>query len=282
MAAAQKSYFLVPDYDIPPGALALGDILLDPTEPRTILNAANRIPIASEDARKTYKTDWAAMFGRVCEGKFGLRASSLQMLLGLGGDVDLNWKSDTVMAFTFQRLETEDFQPDDTYVEAAMRTPGITSFLKAHPGMFVPPKLYMVTGIKVARGATAKSMRLQGIGGGASIGFDGTGAGIPVAVGPAAELLKRRKEEVSFGASSDFVFAFRLSKVRYNAKRGVTYKDHRKGALLDREVADKNEEVVEVMGVEERDIGIGDFEGQVGEVIGEDGERYCVASACEP
>jgi hypothetical protein len=184
MTATRRSYILIPDYDTPPNALALGDILLDPTKPHMVLNARCRIPIDLSKIRRTHEIGWEAEVVLAIGGRLGARTLSLRDLLGLSVIGDRN--SD-VTNFAFQQLDTEDFVPDNAYVEAAMRAPDVTNFLEGKVGMSGGPDIYMVTGVKVARGVTVKGTSVEGT----------------------------RMVQVSLESSSDIVFAFRLSKVRY-------------------------------------------------------------------
>jgi hypothetical protein len=91
-------------------------------------------------------------------------------------------------------------------------------------------RVYMVTGVKVAYGATVKEMVRTGKIGKAVAGFDGKAAGVPFSFRPKVQGAKETMKSTYFDAETPFVFAYRLREIRY--RKGVlTDKPYRDGAL---------------------------------------------------
>ena len=90
--------------------------------------------------------------------------------------------------------------------------------------------VYMITGVKIARGADVALARSKEGGTHIRAGVDGTPAGAPTAAGSEITITMTNSEKTSFGESSDLVFAYRLRELYYE-KGQVKHKEHKKGAL---------------------------------------------------
>ena len=99
----------------------------------------------------------------------------------------------------------------------------------------------MITAVKIARGASAKSARSVGRGVEGRVGLDGALllGGAPVSLGPEVGVSWGRTEGGSFEGSSDFVFAFRLRRIAVQRKGGqVTHAEYVSGAMYGDQGAD--------------------------------------------
>jgi hypothetical protein len=219
-----KTYFLLPSFDIPPppdGPIFLGHILLDPSDP-TPLNSTDRQPIAK--VYPTWITDFKATRGQFRDGKFGVWAQFLEMSR-FGGELSTKYEKSAQDIYTFKRIDTTYFIPDKKYVEKSMEAEEVEAFMKEE--RYKKP-VYMITGLKVARGARLESANKVTSGSKAMLGVDG-----PALIGPIAKRSKTRTEELSFGDSSDFVFAFRLRKIRYRRdKKTIEHQPFNEGAMF--------------------------------------------------
>ena len=138
------------------------------------------------------------------------------MLLGLGGDISVNLSRETDTLLKFRKLETLIIEPSRTYVEASMCMAPVQDYLRKNPRTH---SLFMITGIKIARGAecTKRRSRAGGVDGNASIDLTNM-TGMPVTVGPQGSLSRRRHDRETFGGSSDFIFAYRLCRISVRRK----------------------------------------------------------------
>jgi len=231
----------------PAGALCLGDIIRDPLQPQLIpLNRLSRLPIPAADLLPPdVKTDFTATRRTLLSGRLGLHAILLAAL-GLPGaatDASLALSRTTEDVISAARLETLEFLPSDAFVRDAMTLqPDVRAYLDGSAsGRRPPPPLYMVTGLKVVRGASVRSEA-------GSAAEGGLGVGLPLgsATARVLDFSRTRAEGMSFEGSTDFVLAFRVNKVLY--RKGVF--EHRlsqKGAsMMDEQRPDQveNSEVV--------------------------------------
>lgn len=92
-------------------------------------------------------------------------------------------------------------------------------------------------------GAEANTLKARNIGGSQALEVDGTiwsGGGVPVAMGPGLEGRAGRKAVTKWEGASDFVFAFRVTKVLVDKAtvRVRSETDYREGAMLGDEAED--------------------------------------------
>ena len=236
-----KTYFLSPNLDFPPppeGPIALGSIIYDPKRPDRSLNGPDRVYIHPGAVYHAYKDDWKDSRRKGRDGRGGVWASFLQLILGIGGDVQVGKSHITGELYSCKRLETQFFQPDDQYLRESLRSPGVQVWTEG--SRFTRKPIYMITGLKIARGISAETSikREHGLEG--NIGVDGTSSGAPVSVGPEVRWALNNEEGVSFAGSSDCVFAFQLIRICWrNRDDRVSQKGYNRGAMFG--LADKCE-----------------------------------------
>lgn len=134
--------------------------------------------------------------------------------------------------FRFETMHTEEFFPDEEYIKALVqKSPVATRMLNnLHKPVFV------IVGLKTVSGATVKRARSRNIGGSMDISIDAAVAGspVPASVGPSVTSSSGRNESVSFEGSDDFVFAFRVQKLRVKRREEqVRQEDYAKGAMFE-------------------------------------------------
>jgi hypothetical protein len=253
---AIKTYILVPNFDIPaegPNAMRLGHIIFDPTNPNIPLNRSTVVPFTDDlIPARTVKPGWTGTISQLREKKFGIWARFLE-IIGLRGKISVHSIGDNDNYFTFESLETIYIDPSDEYVKKSMDVDGVKRFLEA--GRFKKP-VYMITGMKIARGASAIGSQTVVHGGEAKLGFDGTFSGVPVALGPEVEVSSSKTNAVSFEGAEGFAFAIRLRKISYKMGRDLVHREYREGVVLDDddEVGEEEEEEgVEVLGIDLKD-----------------------------
>lgn len=127
----------------------------------------------------------------------------------------------------------------------------------------------MVTGLKIVKGArikyeTSKTTAVTG-----NFGFDLTAMG--TTVGPKGSWTAKREDETEFDRESEFVFAFRVKRLRIG--RNLKVEEYNKGAFL--AVGEEQDEEDEDVLVE--DVDGSDFEtAKVVNDVTENGSVYCV------
>ena len=254
---AAKTYFLAPSFDyVPDRYIDLGRIIVDPSDPGTSLNPDSPKPPLSSvqtfiqkdcekaiEQRENVKVGiWARFAGQFGIGNFGVSTNSV--------------KNDV---YKFQELETRLFQPTDEYIEETLQCPKVVQF--AAKSRYRKP-LFMITGVKIARGANISREVIKARELSAKVGVDGMPGGVPVVVAVGGEVSELLREKEKFDAPSDFVFAFRLRKIFYE-KGSVQHREFTKGALFGlgdgEDNDDDGEAAIEVLGPANRDTIAEDF-----------------------
>jgi hypothetical protein len=255
-----KNVFSGPNFDIPPppeGPVGLGHIIDDPSE-LVPLNRVDRQDIPEDEVYLSHKSGFKATRGRLQNGEFGVWAKVLG-LTGFGGKARWKYEMSSDDIYTFQSLDTTFFNPKQKYVEKSMQVPAIKRFMEA--ARYKTP-VYMITGLKVASGASLESSKTKNHGSMLTLEAHGTPIAIPAAMGSKAGVAKSKTESMSFASSSDFVIAFRLRKILYK-KCNITHRAHNKGATMldgDDDLGTVDRKYFEVLGVADEDATAEDFE----------------------
>ncbi|CZR60316.1 uncharacterized protein PAC_10212 [Phialocephala subalpina] len=229
-----KTYFLAPNFHLippPKGPLALGSIITSPSTPERILNKTTLVPVPNPSIYTIHQTKWSSTRSALKEAKVGVWTSFLQVILGITADVDVNRSHDVSGVYKCDDLETTYFQPDDEFIAASLKSTAVKSYMEK---TWWGKPVYLVTGLKIARGVSADSEEKMNYGSAVKVGIDATVVlvGVPVSGGPKVEGKLERKEGVSWEGNEDFVFAYRLLRVKLRGKDGeFKEEDYNKGAL---------------------------------------------------
>jgi len=225
MANQVKTYFLAPSTDYPPnGLLALGNIILSPKQPVPPLAPAPTAPLPHVSSSKENFT-WTHTHSKSV--KLGLWTKFVELL-------NLHASTDTLRTvqevYSFARMDTTEFFPDESFVRDAMAAPAVIEYLARQR---FRKSVYMVVGIKVVAGAQVRTVRQAeyggGIGGSVYLTLAG---GLPFAVGADSEGRAGQQEEVGFTDRKEFVFAFRVRRVLVRSSGRVEQNNHNRNALL--------------------------------------------------
>jgi hypothetical protein len=222
----RKTYFIVPGNDYAPDELIqLGQIISDLKLPH------RRLSPPLQPLPKVYspwKKDYGAEKNKTLSGSIGVFAQALAIV---DADVAGNISKEKLNSWEFERLDTEFIEPDEAYVNSSVQVKVVKDFLnnKTLRGKAV----YMVTGLKIARGPSATRKQVDEIGGEGKIGLDATATtGVPVQGGPKLSLSRKREDSEWFSSSSDFVFAYRLQKISVSWSGSMSSKEVTGGDLL--------------------------------------------------
>lgn len=134
---------------------------------------------------------------------------------------------------SFDKLETIQFFPREDYIRTCVEVGAVRRFLEK--SRYKKP-VYIITGLKIVRGASAKTLAGRSVGGSLGVEIDGTvwsGGSVPVSGGPEISATVSQRQGTSWDGSSDFVLAYRVRKVKVSRK-GVVMKaeDYTTGAML--------------------------------------------------
>lgn len=207
--------------------ISLGSIWTNPADPGTCINRDGPLPFHPNlPVDKSWKTNWVNEKDRQRKGLIGIWARFLQ-IVGVDAEASVNWDRTKASAYKFDRLDTESVDPTPKYVQESVLSDPVADFIVASG--FKKP-VYMVTGVKIARGADVALAKSKEAGTYMRVGADGTPVGTPGAAGPEVTISLKSSEKTSFGGSSDFVFAYRLRKIFYE-KGQVRHDEYNKGVL---------------------------------------------------
>ena len=229
MAATRPTYILAPNWDfLPDGPIFLGSLIIDPRNPARSLNKKNGVPIEPIDITTNSKADWSITREKLLSGRIGIWASFLTPILGVGTDPGIDGSRDKDELYECKTLETSYLQPDEAYIAKSLQDPVV----KAYTDKFWHKSIYMVTGVKVAKGATVKTLNGTGFGAELKVGLNATPVGVPAGGGPEVEWETKKKITVKFGASEDFILGYHLIRIKPKKDGSFVEEDYNKWALL--------------------------------------------------
>jgi hypothetical protein len=250
-----KTYFLCPTSEFihppPAGPLRLGSIIRSTSAPQFPLNGASIVPVATENP-PVVETDWKKMVSSETAVGVGIYAQFLQLATGgVGPEVDVERSGRKANTFAFDSVTTVSFEPTLQYVEEAVKAPAVQTWLRQPKQRFAPiVSLFLVTGMKLVKGAKIKHSTSNSKGVTGNIGIDV--APIGMAFGPKGYWSRTNEDEMEFNRDSEFVFAFRVKRLRFGRK--LKDEEYNKGAFLAVGKDENNDEAVLVEDVNGSDI----------------------------
>ncbi|KAF5642067.1 transcriptional activator of proteases prtT [Fusarium tjaetaba] len=200
-------YIRAPNLDYEPNkAIRLGHIWKHPMDPGSFCGPPLPIPEDME-TNYTFKAPWYIGKGRANSGSLGIWASFLQAV-GVTAESNFDWNNAKDVSHTCERLDTYSIEPTDDYVKESVKAVASEAVRRRE-------RLFMVTGVKIARGAVGSISSSRRVGGGARVGFGGESLGVPFDGGPQFNISRDIYDEETYGESSDFVFAYRVRRIIY-------------------------------------------------------------------
>ncbi|KAF9875113.1 hypothetical protein CkaCkLH20_07379 [Colletotrichum karsti] len=251
MANRDFFFFYAPTWDYPPGgAIRLGNVITSVKKPHRPLFCVP--PPGDSDVSTTEKKSVQYTKEKLRSGRFSILTKFLS-ILGLGVDIGAEIDNSDEERFIFKTLETTQFTPSAQYVQKSIESDNVRRFLQN--ARYRKP-VYIITGVKIVRGAEANTSRSRGLGGTFAVEVDGTllsGGAVPIGGGPGTEGRVGNKTATSWEGSSDFVFAFRVSKVFVGEKTGqvTSEEEYRKGAMLGDETEETRRPMLSVLKIED-------------------------------
>lgn len=245
----KKFYFLAPTRDNPPdGPIALGNIISDPAYADEPINEVH-IKIDPKDTIEHNEKNYRFTRDKTTGGRLSVWVSFLMQVLGIGGDVGLTASEGTNDEWTCQTLKTCWFTPTMEYITQSVKEPEVKDYLVKNKVWLKRAKVYMITGVKIAYGASSTMRRATEHGINLHVGVDGTSFGIPTSMGPNVSLERKDNETVAFDEADPFVFAIRLREITLTSSGEIKHRSHTDGALLseDNNVEADDESKIEIV-----------------------------------
>ncbi|KAL7896604.1 hypothetical protein HDV63DRAFT_367618 [Trichoderma sp. SZMC 28014] len=260
-SARVKSYFLSPITTIPPeGPIRLGSIIEDPSY---VQEPINNPPVSPDSAgEKIYLHNAANSTITLNASKsfaLGLFVKFQQLLQGKIGGKTSSTVGET---WSFSNLQTQWFTPSDDYIKQSLQQMEVQEFIAQNFSWLRRTKLYMVTGVMIAEGASsaikdAKQNELH-----LSLGVDTPLPQVPITILPHLDLEGASGVTKSQGESDTVVFAFQLRRIKVSPAGDVSHAQYTDGSLLsvhkDTGSDQKNYQIV-VDGIDEDDVNPADF-----------------------
>ncbi|KAK6359285.1 hypothetical protein TWF696_000447 [Orbilia brochopaga] len=275
----KATYILVPNWTfVPGGPIALGNIIADPFRPHLVLSKAP--PSPSPDVQRVPQKDWQFGLSQGHNVTTSLWASFADLVsLRLGGSTTRVQDEN----YSMRELETayySDLLGLSSHIKERVNKDSAVREVMRFDNPFSKP-VWMISGIKIARGFTLSSGRERANG----INLEAGGpAVVPVSVGAGVGLEVKRKKDLRFQSETDIVFAYQLLRIApkgWKDKR-IEMREHFIGAAFlsdkgpDQQDVEVEEDLVEVDDLE----GMGRDFAQYGKTANE-GEYVCVVAEAD-
>ncbi|KAJ8107058.1 hypothetical protein ONZ43_g6855 [Nemania bipapillata] len=249
----KKHYFLPPVPEVPiDGPIRLGNIIADP---KCVFEPVNTSPVdpscCSERVYVSNSGPASIALGKSRKKNIGVFAELPAIVnANIGGE----YGTDAGERWSFANLRTIWFVPSVDYVRQSLTDVDVQLYIQANQSWLGHTNLYMVTGIKIAFGASALSEFATSYGFNGTVGLDMSALGIPVTVGPDTQLWNGLSLAATSSPVEPVVFAFRLRRLKIKANGDVKQLDHNKKALLGQEYSNVETTIeIDTDGIEDCD-----------------------------
>lgn len=208
-----KTYILAPNWTTAPppdGPIKLGHVLDDLTE----FVPLNREEITEIEPKYLNMIDTKDGFttsrSKLVSGELGIFAR-IMGLVGVGAGADMYYRKDMNDILSCKTLDTMTFDPTAKYIADTMELDEIKGFME---GCKFKLPVYMITGLKVGRGASLQSS--SNIERGVKLDGGLQPPGSLAQIGGKAGVAVNQGESESWTGSTDFIVAFRARKIWYH------------------------------------------------------------------
>jgi len=253
-----KTYFLPADFDSPPdGPIRLGNVIAKPLDPLYTLNKNTPVAPLDSQAYATPKNSFKATRGKMRSGEAGVWA---QILESIDFKIQTKYERSAEDTYIVDTIDTSFFVPSIEYLQQSVAPQGVAHHLKA--SRWRNPEIFVITGIKVAKGAKIVLGKKKSAGGSLSGGLDGKAAALPVTAGALAAAEAATDESTEF-SGDNFVLAYQLRKIVCKKGKVVGSEEYKDGAMLGDENSVK-QSGVEIESVAEREATASDISEEAG------------------
>ncbi|KAI1740734.1 hypothetical protein F4680DRAFT_85102 [Xylaria scruposa] len=208
-------YHRAPNFSINPpeagGLLELGSIIADvknADEPP--INEHCRVLIPQGQLFCSHQNGFTATQAQLRSGGYGIVAK-LMGLEGIGGELLRSYEKNAEDVYGVRRIDTIYFIPTPEYIRESMAKADVKDYVE---GSGYEP-VYMVTGLKTARGPSVTITKAKKADATVEVGVDLTSTGLPLKVGPKFGMGKETRYEMGFDESTDFIAGIRVRKLAY-------------------------------------------------------------------
>jgi hypothetical protein len=206
---AKKTYFLVPPGSSPAvGSIVLGNVISDPALPTDAVNQRPlAFPLSIPISYSIPLKNWKWIKAPAAKASGGIFA---QFVGVVDFEISAHKDKETKREYFCKELETQSFQVSDEYIGLIKALPEVQAKILRRES------LYVITGIKIAKGATVNEEAFKALGVRLATTVDLTAlGGAPIKVGPQAEFDRSVPDRLEYNIEEDFVFAYRLEEIFY-------------------------------------------------------------------
>lgn len=209
----------------PGGSLSLGQILIKPFEPSLPLIPDSPLHIPETAIERSHQVSVDLATSTSVSGAFNIWASVA--LLPIQPEIGANRSKSKDVSWHFERLDTEIMVPRLLDVQVAMSREEVIAQINRNKFDF-RKRLYMVTGIRIARGAKLSQQTSRAVGADSKVGVDLTVSSVaPISVGAGESWKSTKSAGYSFDGATDFIYAYRVCEIHYG--KDVFVKPFNKG-----------------------------------------------------
>lgn len=232
-------YHIAPNFCIPPaeagGFLQLGSIVASVADVDEPINEGCRVSIPISKLFCSHQKSFRATKSRMVSGEYGLWARIVG-IDGFGGELSWAPERSADDVYFFRGVDTIYFNPSQEYMEESMNQSDVKDYMV---GSGYGP-VYMVTGLKTARGPSVKMFKTEKWTNIAELGLQQP-AGLPIELGPKFNTSQEERQAMGFEDSSDFIIGIRVKKLMYKkhwkqwlrrTPGNLIAKQHNKGATM--------------------------------------------------
>jgi len=101
--------------------------------------------------------------------------------LGVTSEASFGCESSQGVTYEIEEVHTTFIDPTDEYLKKSISSPSVAKYIADHTSK---KWVYMITGARIAKGATVAKSRFDEIKGKVKAGIDGQPGGVPVSGGP--------------------------------------------------------------------------------------------------
>lgn len=170
----------------------------------------SRLPIPKDQIYSDHKGGFEATRARLKSGVLGLWAQFIGVD-GIGAEASISAERSDKDMYKFASVDTEYFFPSPSYVSECMELSEVQDYLK---GYNYKKPVYLITGLKVAKGASVRLEKVTKVLAKAEVGLNNPG-GTNIQAGPRVEGTLENSLVSTFAESSDIVAGIQCLKLYY-------------------------------------------------------------------
>jgi len=218
----EPTYHLPPNFTtrpFPKGPFELGTIVENLTHFTPLNQGANRVEIPKGERYTDTKEGISASVSKSTSGEASLLAKVLDR--SIGGEASLKGERNNKDVYTIAKLVTHNFFPSKKYINDTLKLSVVSEYLQDTE--YQEP-VYLITGIKLAIGATVAIDRGAEAEGGAGVGAKAQAGPLDVDIEAKVKIAGKSDVSTSHSKPAHFVIGIQVRKL-FHAKKSIFGKE---------------------------------------------------------